>query len=225
MHRNNESLSQLIRQDVPENFFRDVVVFLFSTYKSVYDHVDSEFGPTAKRFLAPEARNLLPYYRCARIEQGLRFLAQEYQKKYESINVKPKPNDANNFWYNEITSGRILLTQSHVNGPNEIVRTANFRNTLARGSQYELFDTDDTNLGDFYYGIILHGSPDPVAKYPNFVRLAFPSNDCNHYIGNIDLIKLTNFDASKYLSIGEEKIDDKILKPELRNDFQKQKEG
>jgi len=211
---NSSQLRDLVQQDVPQQFLVDVIIFLRSTYSSVHNYVYSEFNVAV-------AKDLLPYFRRARIEDGIKPIAE----RYDRIKVKTERNDANNCSHNVITCDRIVLTLSLVNSPNELIRSANFRHTLAKSSQLELFDDDNKCSGDFYYGIILHGAPEPDTKFPSFVRLVFPSKSCTRYVESIDLLKFCNFDASKYSSGLEEVIDDMILKPEFRTDLQKQKEA
>lgn len=101
-------LRQLVKQEVPEQFLYDVVLLLLGVYQSTYEQIDSEFESTG------EGIDLLPIYRRARIENGLRDIATRYRVDYENMTIRPARNEANNCWHNEIICNRILLTQSHV---------------------------------------------------------------------------------------------------------------
>jgi len=219
MQPSNIQLNELVKDDIPRQFLFEIVVFLFNTYKSAHLYIKSEFGTT------DEAKDLLPYFRRARIEQGIRLIAERHAKTNDTIKVRSERNGANNCSHNEIICGRVLITESCVDGPNEMVPYAAFRTTLAKDSQLELALCDNNFDGDFYYGIILHGALNPDTNYPSFVRLAFPNRDCKTYAGFVDLIDFCEFDVSMFSNVSEEVIDDKISEPEFRTDLQKQKEA
>jgi hypothetical protein len=140
------------------------------------------------RFARPAAHDLLGYERRAYVEDGLHSLA----KRFKLRNPEPRLNHAKNSFHVELISGQTVLTASAVAAPNEMVREALFRNTLARARQRKLFkqDEDDAPLpGSPLYGIVLYGPPEKGdQRFPGFVTVAFPDRTCSYYHRSVDLM-------------------------------------
>jgi hypothetical protein len=171
---------KLFWQQVPRGFLLDSVKCLFKSYEAGYE--DCSQLPNE------EAHDLRPYCRRAHFEAGWRDTAARH--KGQGVVASAHHNKANNWNHTHVRCGQVVLTQSAVEFPTQMVRHAEFREGYARSNQLSLFDPAVPPSPDApLYCILLHGvSDDP--RIPLFVRIVFPTPDCSGYVegSSIDLL-------------------------------------
>jgi hypothetical protein len=168
----------IYRKSVPPALEREIVKCIFAEYLSAHASVNSKFS----RYTA---HDLYPYERRAFIEDKLIKIARQHP----NVGAIEKPNKNGGNYHVEISCGQVILTVNAVNHPEQIVRYADFRKTLASNGQLEFqFEdieeeaSDNSNL----YAIILHGPS--TNKTPNFIDIVFPDKDCKKYRDRVNLL-------------------------------------
>jgi|SRR5208283_5151599 len=201
-----------IRNEMPATFFNLFIDAVFRIYRETYNEVFNSYD-------FPEAIDLLPYVRRAKIEGELRRIAQGYGE----LDAVYEKNTAQNSWHTMLYSKTkgVALTISATKGPREMVRDARFRETLAKTNQLKLFYSSQNDIGGTsLYGIIIHGADELDPSRPAFIRLGFPSRDCIEWVENFDLLKFCGMEYSQYMT-PEENIQEEVL-PVLRPQVKKQ---
>jgi hypothetical protein len=145
---------------------------------------------------------------------------RELAGAYNELKATAEVNEGRNCFHTEIACGCIVLTESAVKDRWEVVRHADFRQTLA-SNQRLLFRELEPEATDEWklYAILLHGQADP--RIPAFADIVFPTRDCKGYAA--PRIRLFDEFAEVVLaktSFAEEIIPDEIT-PVLRNDVPK----
>lgn len=168
----------LFRDSVPSGFLEESIRIVDRAYRHAYELCSEHFAE-------PEAHDILGDMRRGMIEQGWRTAA----KAFEGVDATVSKNAGDNCNHTEVTAGRVVLTESCVRWPTEVVRRAIFRDGLARSNQLVLFPDlwpapdPDASL----FAIVLHGShpdyPDRVA----FLEVAFP-DPSGGYLDHFDLL-------------------------------------
>jgi len=160
--------------------------FLVATGKCLLRAYREAFAYARENFPGEEAHDLYPQLRREMFERNWRIVAA----RRKDVLAEVVHNQAKNCFHTRITRGRVVLTASAVEAPNSLVRDAIFRKTLAESSQHHLFGGDRIPPEDaLLYGIILHGPTGVgLVPSPSFIRIAFPSNELDEYIANIDLL-------------------------------------
>jgi hypothetical protein len=172
-------------------------------------------------FPVAETHDLRPHYVRARFDAGWRFLVTE---NFPGIKATPEPNQNASSYHTAIEVGPVILTASAVAAPGELVRWAEFRETLARWNQVDLF-TEEAPLGTRLYAILLHGVDQGNRKQPAFAQIAFPAPDCRSYLGRtIDLMARFPQVVRDLSNIDEETVKDDLW-PELRRKRDQEEEG
>lgn len=198
------NLKRLVKDEIPFDFFKSFIKDLPIIYKAAYEYADN-FSP-------PQAKDLLPYIRRAKIDEHLKNVAEGFEPLEHSICL----NQARNCHYVKVEAGSITLTANAVNGPSEMVRQAIFRGTLAVSNQLLLFpDKYNRPKGNSYYAVILHGAENFDESRVAFVYLGFPSFDLETYLTRINLVDYCNIEL--YPEITEESIED-LAVAKLRDD-------
>jgi hypothetical protein len=171
-------LAPFFLAEFPEVILRATCRHILSAYKEVED--------TCRSFPPEPAHDLRPIYRRAAVERNVFSL----NGRYPGVSVAYFPNDGNNCFHAIIRAGRTFLTISCVDNPQQIVRTAIFRNQYS--AQQDLFLHNELPPSDNeLYAILLHGQAKKDTAYPSFVRIVFPNNDCTEYCNDyIDLISI-----------------------------------
>lgn len=194
-------------------------------YADAYDFVTANFA-------APEARDLLPHFRRSKIEELLRNIAPGFHQCVATVELAA----GRNCHYSRARFGKLILTESAVDHPNQLVRSAIFRNTLSRlntGIQLKMYVPIEEQLqeqvfGDYYYGILLHGENPLDRSRLGFARVAFPNPSASYYVENLDLVELCNVDLDEFniSRIKEEEIEeieDGSI-PELKSNIRENKD-
>jgi len=133
-------------------------------------------------------------------------------------------NIIGNSHHREVKIDSMKITANAVQSPQEIVRRAKFRETLAQTNQLLLFPgLDDRQRGDFLYAMILHGPDYDDKSRVAFIQLVFPSPDCSKYLLNINLS--AHCDIQLYAPGVSEEIFEDIAIPKLREDIREKKKG
>lgn len=209
-----DELTQSFWNAYPADFIEESMRLYASDYRTAYDEC-AAFYPWE------EAHDLRPHARRAKIEARLRDLANTYP----GLSATVEPNITKTSYHTRIVSGNVILTESHVGQPSEMVRWAEFRNTYARSPQYHFFEEDaPPPEGGYLYAILLHGESKRNPKRPDFMRIAFPDAECKSYLYQIDLFAIPRFKAlaNELWPVQAEAIRDD-LKLNLRSDAKKKK--
>jgi hypothetical protein len=169
--------------------------------RSVFENYAEASRYCWRNFTAPQAKDLSGTYRRARIEEEWSGIATLFPR---DVTVEVRQYENNTGYYNEITCGRVVITQSCIVDPNEVPRTALFRTTLARSGQLELFNAiEDTDADDLLYTILTHGVDVTSRRRsrPGFAKFQFPNRDCSKYVDDgIDLFKRFPDTVNEYIT-------------------------
>jgi len=126
-----------------------------------------------------------------------------------------------------VRAGRFLLTESHVRGRGEIPPTADFRKQhsavnalLLKGTlpfpEFDSLKLYELSKATGIYGIVSHGSPLDDAKTPGFIRLVFPSENCEKLVENICLFEFRKEFLARQKAIAETEIAVDRAQPTLK---------
>jgi hypothetical protein len=171
---------RLLRASFPDEFLQDTLRCVFNAYVMARAHCHSQYA-------YPEAHDLYPHERRAIFERTWRKISGGYP----SVTAEPKDNKSKSAFHTEIRSNEIVLTANVVDKPSQIVRYANFRETLAENGQLTLdldvFKDDDADRSKVY-AILIHGPSQAIS--PAFANIVFPDRNCKSYLEpKIDLFK------------------------------------
>lgn len=156
-----------------------LVRMMFHVYRHAYDLCEEWLD-------GPEGHDVLPILRRGFVERSLRF----EMAKVEDATATAEQNKAGNCFHTRVKIGRIVLTESAVDSPDALVRTAEFRNAYAVMYQLAMsFVAQEPPPSDGYiYSVLLHG-PEPNKRgMPGFVHIAFPNPSWTKYVDRIDLL-------------------------------------
>ena len=161
-------------------FLADTATMMIAAYRDAYDECRSRPREVA--------RDLRGHLRRALIEERWPIVAQRFAD--EGITVRYRPNHTRTSFYAELRFGRVILTQSYVESPETIIRRAEYRSTLARPNQPDLFCENPPPLPtDPLYAILIHGE-DSKQHNPYFADIVFPDQKCQEYLGRVKLFDL-----------------------------------
>lgn len=167
-----QQLTAIFDEHVPKDFQEQTLRLLFAVYREAHEQCYSIAS-------APQARDLLPYLRRARIESDWASLAQ----RHAGLSATTCTNAAKNCHHVEIVAGEVVLTESKTDGPSDLPAEAEFRDTIVQTCQQNLFEPEPP--GDKLYAILIHGTDD--GQHLSFARMAFPTRDLLTYRGSVDL--------------------------------------
>ena len=173
-------LENLLFANVSDDLLFDTTQCVIQAYSEAYDECRDNYP-------GPVAHDLYPDLRRAKFERNWSGRAA----RFSDVQVTTERNAQNNCCHTRVTSGVVVLTASAVEAPQSLVRDAKFRQSLAGASQLEIFSAgSDPKLGDFLYGIVLHGPLGAgMLRTPHFIKVVIPANDCASYIVQIDLVE------------------------------------
>lgn len=140
-----DELEELTFRHMPESFFRKALTGIYKAH-------DAAWRSCYANHADPEAENLLPFERRARVEGNL-LGAAELIPGLTASSVR-----TDGAWWNhvEVRGGPVVVTESAVPYPCAPVRSSMFRDTLARNNQGVLFE-DDAPLPEApLYVLLLH---------------------------------------------------------------------
>jgi hypothetical protein len=131
-------------------------------------------------------------------------------KRFKDAAVKAEYYKNGTGAYVKLTIGRVVLTQSSVQHPQSIMRSAEFRKSLAANPQLSL-DFGEANVvedasSSFLYAILLHGKDTKERSRPAFAHLVVPSPDCSAYVTRIDLFKAFPSVVEQYIKPAEASV-------------------
>jgi hypothetical protein len=153
-------------QDIPNDFLREVVEMLFGHYAAKDQYL--------ARFPNAESHDLWPQYRRALIERDFRDIALRH-----GLGGTPELNTSGNAFHTVVSKGLVMLTESYVEVRGYLPRPAEFRNTLTRTCQGELFP-DLAAMPDpsgRVYAMLTHGVHGEDNTQPGFADILFPALD------------------------------------------------
>src|SRR5205823_5923177 len=121
-------VSELIRQQLGMEIQRDILAHMFGAYRETWNYV-KEFDP-------PQRRKMYGHLRLSALEQSFKTLCRKH-KGLTPDDVRI-PNGSYEFF--SVATESLLLTCSAVLRPDLFPRAAVFRETLASGLNYHLFE-------------------------------------------------------------------------------------
>lgn len=170
-------------ESICPELIEDLMRLTAAEYRTAYDECKM-FYPLE------EAHDLRPHVRRAKIESKSREIANSYP----GVSATSEPNINNTAYHTVIRSGPVLFTINHVNQPSEMVRSADFRTTLARDAQLSLLTPYKPPPVDSpLFAILRHGSSKRTPRRPDFMLVGFPDADCRYYVCEIDLFSIPRF--------------------------------
>lgn len=177
-------LEATLFKHVSEQFCRRVLRMIFDARRRSWDYCASEFPST-------EADNLRPWWTRAKVESGLRDVADLHAADGVTYQVLKAAGSGWN--HTEVMSGPILVTAGAVQSPCGPVNKADFRLGLAVSNQGSLFETGP--FGSHLYVMLLHSGyrslkVEEQRKYGHLAAsayLAFPASDLDSNLHEINL--------------------------------------
>ena len=186
-------------------FLHDFVRLVFAAYRQADDEC---------RSLAREvAHDYRGHRRRALIEQGIPGIAARHAD--QGVSAVYRPNHCNTSYFAQVTSDRVLFTQSCVETPEAVVRRAEFRKTLARSCQPRLFDADEPPPDSPIYAIAIHGE-DHRQRDPYFIDIVVPGMDCDHYVLRVQLFEVCHSLVASLTQPAQEEVVQDEARPALR---------
>jgi hypothetical protein len=169
------------------------------------------YAECAERFGSSTLDDVLPHWRCARIEE----LLVEIAGRMKGCSVRARRNGAGNCSHNLLfIDEKVALTQSKVDDHRQLPRDALFRDTYARLPQtlFAFMHDDnevDARIGkEVLYGMVIH-SPSDAKCLPHFVDIVFPDPTCEFIVGTIPLME-------KFPDIVEQILPaEEVVRPEI----------
>jgi hypothetical protein len=182
---------EILRNDLPSKLQQALLRSVFDNYKSAHAACFGEYE-------SEQARTLNGHVRHAAIERELLGIGARFRDA--AVEAEDFKNGTGA--YVKLTCGRVVLTQSAVQHPQAIVRSAEFRKSLASNPQMNL-DFGDAKVeleqSSFLYVILLHGKDAKERSRPAFAHLVVPSSDCTSYVARIDLFKAFPSIVNEYI--------------------------
>lgn len=193
-------------QSVSRELLAAVLKCIIEAYRDAYNDCENVFD-------APELKNVLPYYRWAKINAALRNIPQTL-----GVATSAQINKSRNSYHTMLLAGGVQMTASSVEARGQMVRDAVFRKTYAEEAQLFLYE-DNTARDEsiLLYGIILH-SPTEDQQEPAFVDIGFPDEGYTQYVGDkIDLFKRFPEVVASFKTPVEETVESEpLVKPRRR---------
>jgi hypothetical protein len=179
---------ELIEREFPRGFF----IRLAEEYEQDYLHAE-EF--VYERYPEPEAHDLAPYDRRARCEVSTVYVAEQFAR--HGIKAEPASNATASNYHREVSAGCAVLTQSFARQQGDMIRHADFRDSLARTSRIPLLREPDFKsppAGTRIYGVVLHGfrrvgNALMVPQLGFFDLAIFDPDDSRQYLAIYNLAK------------------------------------
>jgi hypothetical protein len=178
-------LEELTYRHLPDAFLHKVLAGLYNARATAWRHCYNNYRES-------EADNLLPFECRARIEGNLKAAAE----LVPGLTVRDS-RDHGAWWSHvEVRSGPMVMTASAVPLPCAPVRSAMFRDMLARSSQGTLWDEDPLPEDAPLYVLLLHSRypwrnrEEKLAHghLPGSVYLAWPQRDMT-YVHSVNLLE------------------------------------
>ena len=159
---------------------------------------------------APQASNLLPFYRCCLLDTEVSGLATGL-----GMTVTTPKSKRGGWFYMQVASGRVVLTVAHAGSPAGFPRDSKFRQTLAKSSQPSLHPMFDDDQSDelLLYAILITAANPADKSLVWFANIRFPLNDYSGWAeGLIDLMtRYPSASAAKRSFAEEERIENELL--------------
>ena len=168
-------LKDFFLQQVPLAFIRDSIEVLNKGYRESHEICTEGFAE-------PEAHDLYGHHRRATNEMGWRTTAQRHGLKTSVV-----PNSRRTYYHTRVTANKVVMTESFVMHPGDLIRPADFRGTLAQENQLNLFGAPAGGNAASLFAILVHGLSQHFPDRLAFIWVQFPNADCTAYLGGFDL--------------------------------------
>jgi len=189
---------QVLRDDLPSKLQQALLRAIFDNYKGACAACFSEYE-------SEQARTLNGHVRYASIERELLGIGKRFRDT--AVEAEFYKNGTGAFV--KLTCGRVILTQSAVQHPQAIIRSAEFRKSLAGNPQLSLNfgqETVEEEPGIYLYAILLHGKDAKERSRPAFAQIVVPSADCSSYVARIDLFRAFPSIVNQYIAPAEASV-------------------
>jgi len=173
---------------IPNDIQQDIVRHVFKGY------VEADKLVKRQEYQPGPAKNCYPYVRWVEIDNNCLAL----NKKYPGLQTSSEQNIIRNSFHTLISLGNVRITVSAVGTPSSLPRTALFRNDLAScqyrfdisadQERFELRDLESVK-DKIVYAFVIHGPMFDNPRFPGFVHIAFPDENCTRYLDCINLLK------------------------------------
>lgn len=168
-------LQTFFLQQVPAAFLRDSIEVLNTGYRASHE-------ACTEGFAEPEAHDLNGHHRRATNEMGWRTTAQRH-----GLTTSVVPNSRRTYFHTRVTSNQVVMTQSFVKHPGDLIRPADFRGTLAQEHQLNLFAAPAGGNAASLFAILVHGLSQYFPDRLAFIHVQFPNANCTAYLDGFDL--------------------------------------
>ena len=185
----------LFLETVPQDFLENTVRLFRQVYPVAYSSCESNMR---KEFV----HNAWPQLRTNQVQSAW----YDYAKRYDGpVDADIKKNGGKNYNHAEIVCGPVVWTAHAVPNRLDVVRHAEYRETLAR--EATLFPLDEPSDSSRLYAYLLHGSMFFRPNTPAFLDVVFPNETATRYVGpRIDLLAMVD----QIDRVREEQIDDDL---------------
>jgi len=188
MTSNNHVFQSYFDSVISNDIQQDIVRYVFKGY------VEADKLVKRQEYQPGPARNCYPYVRWVEIDNNCLAL----NKKYPGLQTSSEENIIRNSFHTLISLGNVRITVSAVGTPSSLPRTALFRNNLAScqyrfdisvdQQQFELRDLESIE-NMIVYAFVIHGPMLDNPRFPGFIHVAFPDENCMRYLDRINLLK------------------------------------
>jgi hypothetical protein len=179
----------IFNETVSDEIQEVLVATVFRAYKDAHDDLSKLDYPQAW------IHDLYGQHLRCKLDMYLSNLGKRYPEQVSAI---INPNESHNSFHSLVTIGNVYITQSAVQHPGDLPRSALFRSNYASENQL-WFDIDEEKsqfqIADVnsapstrLYSVLLHGPNENDLRYiPGFLRIAFPSRHDFRLDDDIDL--------------------------------------
>jgi hypothetical protein len=182
----SEELESSTFRHLPEAFIQAALRSVFMAHQVAY-------GDCRANFASTEAENVVGYYRRGKLEGYLRDAAA----RFPQIEATAERSSTSGWNHTEIRSGPVVLTETSVQVPCDLVTRAEFRMTLAQSNQLSFWDDSPSDGNNPLYVLLLHsrsrwedpGERDKYGHLPGSAYLAYPSPDLDFYLHQVNLFE------------------------------------
>jgi hypothetical protein len=163
-------LEQIFDEDVPESIQKALIQCLFSAYRVAFE--ECSYFPDEK------TRDLRNFCRWVQLRVEMRGLGE----RFEGVTATVEP------YHTLLIAKRVKLTACSLREADGLIRSAVYRSDYAVNSNLDLFIPHAPPPDDAYvYAVLLHGIDPTQPNQPAFGKIAFPTQDLQTHLHEIDL--------------------------------------
>lgn len=196
---------RLLLDTFPDGFFPAWIEQIQRAYREAHHYCEG-------RLRKEEAHDLLGHLRRALAEDGTQRVANRFAP---AVACTAHQNAAPNYYHRVLSCGRLRLVEGYSQSAKDVLRSAKHRREYA-GSQGEFWPSMVPAVPlaaerDAIFGIIQHGAHPEDRCIPGYVKVFFPTADCDRYVTGVDL--LSRFPPDNGTAQEESVADDVPMSP------------